>query len=81
MRAARPAKQPGAHPFPPTATRAVASLDEAERLDGVVFFLEGLDVVVDSGAGRVGNLEAVDDLHSPPSEVTGKPKFRPAGTP
>ena len=59
---ARPANQPGARPFPPTATRAVASLDEAERLDGVVLFLEGLDVVVDSGAGRVGNLEAVDDL-------------------
>lgn len=57
-----PGQSAGRAPFPPTATRAVASLDEAERLDGVVLFLEGLDVVVDSGAGRVGDLEAVDDL-------------------
>ena len=57
-----PGQTAGRAPFPPTAARAVASLDEAERLNGVVLFLEGLDVVVDSGAGRVGDLEAVDDL-------------------
>lgn len=36
--------------------------DEAELLDGVVLFLQGLNVVVNARLGRVRDLKSVNDL-------------------
>ena len=78
---ARPAKQPGAHPShqPPRGrsphlmkpSALTASYSSCRAL-----MLWSIPARVASEISRPSTT-----CHSPPSEVTGKPKFRPAGTP
>ena len=58
-----------------------AGLDQAELLDGVALLGELGGGGVDRAAGEVVDLEALDDLQSPPVVVTGKEEIRPSGTP